>query len=443
MEINIFDRYDAQSKKLIHSLETAGIHRDNYFVHYDGDLPAQGSSPYTYFTGIGSQEKEGLFFDKVKIPQFYGIRHIDGGSANIEYLDRVVGKIHYRDEGYRLVNTVEWYSAENIQLPVKVDRYNRYGQHYSTTFTNENGAYLTEYYDASGDLIISENLMPYSLVLHDRLGEKHFDNLTQFFIYYLKIINVNVSGTYINSLSYPLFISRLLGIRRGTTLFWQEPLADDVPGNMKDELITPKALNQVVFMNYNHMLKVAKLFPKTEIGLNYLSPIGEFVRENHFRMSAFILTNSDNIYGIRDILTSFPELNVTIAAYTNMSQKLLHLEDEFSQLTLIPSIDQDQLSIALAESDIYLDINYGLKVDHIIERAYQQHMIILSYKEVAQYDTNSLIFEDVRDLCNNLSYILTDRTNWQTLMTKMIDKNGIQSTIKDYQKTLNEHVIKA
>jgi len=154
-------------------------------------------------------------------------------------------------------------------------------------------------------------------------------------------------------------------------------------------------------------------------------------------MSAFILTNSDNIYGIRDILTSFPELKVTIAAYTNMSQKLLHLEDEFSQLTLIPSIDQDQLSIALAESDIYLDINYGLKVDHIIERAYQQHMIILSYKEVAQYDTNSLIFEDVRDLCNNLSYILTDRTNWQNLMTKMIDKNGIQSTIEDYQQTLS------
>ena len=83
-----------------------------------------------------------------------------------------------------------------------------------------------------------------------------------------------------------------------------------------------------------------------------------------------------------------------------------------------------------------LDINHGLKVGDILKRAYQQNMIIFSYKEVAQAENQGLIFDEVRDLCNLLSYILTERTNWQKLLTKMVEKNGPQSTLQDYQKVL-------
>ena len=86
MKINIFDRYNDDTKKLIKSLKNAGIERKNLFVHYDGDLPLDGISPFTFFTGYQRESKtqEGLFFDQVVVPAFYDIRHMDGGSANIE-----------------------------------------------------------------------------------------------------------------------------------------------------------------------------------------------------------------------------------------------------------------------------------------------------------------------------------------------------------------------
>ena len=155
-------------------------------------------------------------------------------------------------------------------------------------------------------------------------------------------------------------------------------------------------------------------------------------------MNAFILTNSDNIHGLRDILVNLPELKITVAAYTNMSTKLLHMAEEFPNIRLIPSIDPDELEIELEQSDIYLDINYGLKVDHILERAYQQNMIIFSYQDVMKKGEKSIVFNDTRDLCNNLSYILNDRTSWQRLLTNMIEKDGPLSNIHDYQKILGQ-----
>lgn len=437
MEVNIFDQYNENTKQLMQSLATAGIERKNLFVHYDGELPMDGISPFTFFMDIHEEDQSGLFFDQVKVPDFYDIRHVDGGSANIEYLKNVVGKIRYRKKGYRLVDTVEWFSKENSTTVAKRDRYNLAGQHYASTYFNANVPYKTEYYNSAGQIIVVEDLIHRSIRLHYKKKIYHFENITQFFLFFLKIARINISDIYINSLSFPLFISWALDIKNKTTLFWQESLGKDVPGNMKKELENPTVLKQIIFMEENQLVQVEKRFPATTIQLNYLSNIGEFTRKNRFRNKAFILTNSDNIYGLRDILTNLPELEITIAAYTNMSTKLLYMEEEFNNIRLIPSINEKDLNIELEKADIYLDINHGLKVGNILKRAYQQNMLIFSYKEVAQNGTNSVIFEDIRELCNYLSYILTDRTNWQNLLMKMIEKNGHKSTIKEYKTILN------
>ena len=90
----------------------------------------------------------------------------------------------------------------------------------------------------------------------------------------------------------------------------------------------------------------------------------------------------------------------------------------------------------MEKADIYLDINRGLKVGDILEKAYQQNMMIFSYREVAQKGAEGLVFDDTRDLCNHLSYLLTNRTNWHKLLTKMIEKNGRKSTVQEYHTTL-------
>lgn len=438
MDINIFDQYDENSKRLIQSLTTAGIKRKNLFVHYNGELPDDGISPYDFFTEQKRFDKKqvALFFNQVKVPDFYAIRHVDGGSSNIEYLKRVVGKIYYRKEGYRLVDRVEWLSSMDAQTVVKKDYYNISGLHYSSTYSSSKGAYKTEYYNPKGETIIVEDLVHRSIQLFYKKKTYHFETLTQFFLYFVRVSEIDISNIYINSLSYPLFISRALDIGLKTTLFWQENLGNEVPGNMKNELVAPKTLKQIIFMKEKQLEQVDKMFPNTQIKLGYLSAIGEFKRKNQFRANAFILTNSDNIYGLRDLLSNFPEFNITVAAYTNMSTKLMHLEEEFNNITLIPSIDDERLSQELEKADIYLDINHGLKVGSILEQAYQNQMLIFSYKSVVQAGTRSLVFEDIQELCNNLSYIFTDRGHWKKLLMKMIEKDGKESTVEDYLSCL-------
>lgn len=438
MKINIFDFYNENAKKLIHSLSTAGMEPKSLFVHYEGELPIGGVSPYSFFTKIPQEsEEQGLFFDQVIVPEFYAIRHLDGESAAIEFLQRRVGLIHYQKEGYRLVKMVEWFSNEDSKTIVKRDAYNLAGHHYASTYFGEKGPYQTDYYNLQGQVIVSEDLVHRGIQLNESSKIHHFENVTQFFLYFMKVEQIEPSEIYINSLSYPLFISRALNIGRQTTLFWQEPMGQEVPGNMKNELEKAVTLKRIIFANENQLKQVETKFPATSIALGYLSAIGKFKRSNHYRPQALILTNSDNICGLQEILENFPGLQITVAAYTNMSTKLLHLEEEYSNIQLIPSINEDMLQDELEKADIYLDTNHGLKVGEILQWAYEQNMLIFSYKEVAQPEAYGLVFEEIRDLCNHLSYILTDRTNWQKLLTKMVEKNGPMSTIQNYQALLD------
>ena len=438
MEINIFDRYDENTEKLITSLKTSGINRKNLFVHYEGYLPTGSMSPYTFFTSIEKvkENKQRLFFNQVSVPDFYDIRHIDAVSANIEYLKNIHGKVNYFQKGYRLVDNVVWFSMRNSTDIVKKDYYNSSGIKYASVYFSDSVPYKKEYYNMSGEVVISENLISKAIKLYHDYKIYLFENITQFFIYFLKISQIDVHNVYINSLSFPLFISRALNIRKQTTLFWQEELGKEIPGNMKNELKKATALKRIVFMEEKQLDYVKKSFPDTEVKLDYLSHIGEFVRKNKYRKCAFILTNSDNIYGLEDILTNFPDLKITVAAHTNMSLKLLNMEEKFENIQLIPSINEQELKKELEKSDIYLDINRGTKVGDILKRAYRQNMIILSYKEVVKSGSYGLIFTDVRDLCNHLSYIFINRINWNKLLKKMVEKNGPMSTIGDYQKVL-------
>lgn len=437
MKINIFDRYNETTKKLMRSLDTAALSRQSLFVHYDGELPKGGLSPYSFFSGISDEgDSKGLFFNQVSVPEFYDIRHLDGGRAAIEIYKKRVGIIHYRKQGYRLVHSVDWFSEENSTLVVKKDFYNLSGRHYASTYYGPKGAYQTDYYNLKGQIRVSEDLAHHVIKLIEKSKVHHFDNVTQFFLYFMKVAKIDPSDIYINSLSYPLFISRALNIGRQTTLFWQEELGNEVPGNMRGELENALALKRIIFEQEKHLEQVKKGFPETFVELGYLSAIGEFTRANQYRPQAFILTNSDNIYGLQDILTNFPELQITVAAYTNMSTKLLHMEEEYSNIQLIPSINEERLKLELEKADIYLDINRGLKVGEILKWAYEQNMLIFSYKEVANSKNHALVFDEVRDLCNHLSYILTDRANWQKLLTKMVQSAGPLSSVQDYHEQL-------
>ncbi|GAK31181.1 hypothetical protein WOSG25_080130 [Weissella oryzae SG25] len=442
MKVNIFDFYNEQTQTLLQSLKTANLERSSLFVHYRGELPDGALNPFTYFTGISESNRLGRFFNQVTIPTFYEIRHADGLGASIEFLRQTVGRINYRRKGYRLVDSVDWYSKPDNKELIKKDLYNIAGDHYATTFYNAGQAYVTEYY-RDGVAVIVENLQTQTIQLNYQNQLHFFDNLTQFFLYFLKAADITVTSSYINSLSYPLFISEAIAQKPNATLFWQEPMGENVPGNMANELKQPRALRQIVFDKQAYLEKVTGLYPDTTIELAYLSPIGVFKRQTAYRKNAFVLTNSDNMPGLETILSTFPELMVTVAAQTNMSEKLLNIGEKYTNLHLIPSISDAHLTKELEKADIYLDINAGNKVGDILKRAYQSQMLILSLAKVKQNNYRSLVFEDTKTICDAIASALNKQADWRKMLKQLIEQGGKQSTVADYQQALTKVEIEA
>jgi accessory Sec system glycosyltransferase GtfB len=434
MRVNIFDYYNDNSRKLLRSLDVAGLKYTTFFVHYQGELPKNSVSPFSFFLGINESNGNGLFFNQVKVPEFYDIRHSNNNDATIEFFERVSGRINYRKDGYRLVESVDWYEKEDTTILFKKDLYNLAGTHYATIFYSRNEAYLTEYY-AMGKLVISENHLSRSINLWYQNEKYIFSNLTDFFLFFLKIIDIDIESININSLAYPLFIARSVGEGQITTLFWQESM-NEIPGNMVSELISPLALRQIIFNQESYLKTVQAKYPNTILKLGYLAELGTFTRENKYRKQAFILTNSDDLNGIEILLKEFSDLKVTIAARTNISQKLANLGEKYENVTLLPSASDSDINNEINNSDIYLDINGGLKVGNIISRAYQEHMIILSLKSVNLPTYKSIVVDDIVALRDKLAFIFSSEQNWRLLLKEMRTQLGTESSIKDYKRLL-------
>lgn len=435
MKVNIFDYYDQNTQNLIQSLKTAQLNRQSLFVHYDGELPEGALSPFTFFTKVQETNRRGLFFNRVPVPEFYDIIVGGANSARIQYDGRTAGLITFRREGYRLVDNVVWYSAEDGDKVIKKDFYNIAGIHFATTYFQDGEEYETKYFHED-TTVITEN-HDSGIIKLQYQGQVHdFANLTMFFSYFLQEAKIDPTDIVINSLSYPLFIAHLLN-NQNTTLFWQEPLADNVPGNMVGELEQRQAVTKIIFGNQTQLNQVANQFPQTAVQLAYLSNIGEFVRETQYRPRAFVLTNSDDLRGLNEILTRLPQLHVTVAAFTEMSKKLLDQGDQHQNLRLLPSFSPRGIQKELADADIYLDINAGGKVGNIMREAYQNHMLILTDQNVKTENYKSLDYQQTSTLIADLIAILSDQNMWQAKLEQLISQNGPLSTAADYQKLLS------
>lgn len=110
-------------------------------------------------------------------------------------------------------------------------------------------------------------------------------------------------------------------------------------------------------------------------------------------LKTFILTASDNIEGIEELITTLPEVHFNIAARTTMSSKLASLR-KYKNVSLFPIISDILINHLLEQSDFYLDINYYYEVDNIIDKALSYNKKIYTCKETShRINIADFIFE--------------------------------------------------
>ena len=378
----LFDSYMTESQNLHNSFKASGVDCNAVVINDDGFLPDGVESVYQYFLKLGKSGKP-KYFNEIPIPDYWEITSTNN-SGTINDMGRVKARMFYANPtNKRLVRAVEWLDDKNIVR--FCDYYNKQGVLYArSTFDASQKIILKSYFDKKGREVIVEDFVTGDIILNLQGKVIIFDSKVDFVLYYLRETGLDEGRLFINSLGTPFFVSNKLGAGdmsdKKDILFWQEYKRDDIPGNMQF-IIEGKAprINRIFVQKKSAYDKLIELgAPEDIVSLKgYVYP---FVRNSRRTREALILTNSDKIDHLSDIVEALPDVHFHVAALTEMSSKLMS-HDRYDNVTLYPTVTEDMVNKLYGKCDIYLDINREAEILSAVNRAFLNNQLIFAFKE--------------------------------------------------------------
>ena len=381
--IQLFDVYNQESQDLHYSLTAAGLSDLTVVIEPDGFLPDGVVSPFTYY--LDYDRGKPLYFNQVPVPDFWEIAgNNQFGTINDLNQERAV--IHFADGlQARLVKKVEWKTPAGRIF--QVDHYNRFGACFAkTTFDASGQAIMTSYRNVDQKEVILENHVTGDILLTlEGQGLRHFSGRVAFIIDFLQGLKVNLDHLLFNTLSTSFLTSFHFPDKSGQDiLVWQEPLHDDIPGNMQlileNDQLRAKTIIIPDYATYERALQLTdeKFHHKfSHLGYHY-----HFKRDNFVRPDALIVTNSDQLEQVEKLVESLPNVTFRIAAVTEMSSKLLDML-RYPNVVLYQNSSPQKIQELYQLSDIYLDINYGNELLQAVRQAFEHNQLILAFEETA------------------------------------------------------------
>ncbi|MBM7643451.1 accessory Sec system glycosylation chaperone GtfB [Streptococcus loxodontisalivarius] len=407
--INLFDEYTQTSWDLHYSLIMSGYNNPTISIADDGFLPDDVTSPYLYFTGFAEETGHPLYFNDVKVPDYWEIRASNNNGEIFDYRQKR-GHIHYAKPSHnRLVKAVDWYDQSGRTR--LTDRYNKFGYRFAQTSYNlSNQAVMTTYFDKNGFEVLVENHVTGTIVLNQEEQVLIFKSRVDFVIHYLKVAGFNLDRIFYNSLSTPFLVAYYLNQPGSDLLFWHEEIGDSIPQNMVTAFSNLNRPTGIVAQNplvYQKMLGL--MTPEQQMKVNFLGYIYPFKRDNIGRKEALVLTNSDQLQGFEEFVTSNPEITFHVGAITEMSPKLMAF-GQYANVALYPNITTARVQELYQTCDIYLDINHGSEILSAVRTAFENNMIILSFDKTCHHKeltSPSHIFsmEQAGQMAKSLTYL--------------------------------------
>ncbi|GAA4156553.1 accessory Sec system glycosylation chaperone GtfB [Gryllotalpicola daejeonensis] len=426
----LFDSFDEATRQLTRSLHAAGIPFTPVVITYQGELPDDALCPFVAYTGLPRTGRP-LFFNEVPVPPWCEIRHGREEHGEILRDGFLLGRINYEANSFRQVESVDWLLPDGAVS--HTDLYDRYGSRYATRYCSNGAAYQTVY-SGPGEWTIEVDHATRVIVLRSATRVLAFDSLTQFVSFFIDDQRIPHDSLLINSLSYPLFVARARATHPNTTLFWQEPMPGAVPENMALELELPTALRRIVFFDEALRAKVAAHHPNTAVELAYLSHLDQFAEKRDYDpRRAFILTASDEIPGLVELLEAFPDVTISVAAMTLMSAKLHDLAARYPNLVLTPTINHTGIRTELEQASVYLDINAGPEVLDVVRAAYHLDLVVLALGAQAKAPDFSLTSATVDELKARVDAVTSTRSARSRALDELHTQHGPLSTAEDWR----------
>lgn len=443
--INLFERYTANEVDLEHSLLCSGYTHQTVVLEDDGYLPDHILSPLRFFLGEPVEQKRPpLFFNALNVPYFWEIK---GDNRQAEIYDgyKKKGIINYsqRKGDYRSIASVTWLNDEGRIRSVQL--YNKFGECFGKQTYSDGQLALTTYFDAEQREVILYHHVTKIIELHYQGKDFIFSDTLDFILFFIKVSGLDVSQMIYNSLGLPFFISNKLqevapNAGYDHWLFWQEESAV-LPENMK-YLMASKAspTQKIIVQNWREFLNIkAQVAKDLKLPIQYLGFIFDFKKEVKRTHRALILTHSDEVLHLKALAQILPHLTFEVAAYTEMSTKLLALGKQ-ANIELYPNINDQELETLLESSDLYLDINGGSEAGGILRKSFDYNLLGFGFSETqhdSKYTTPSNVFpaseyKAMASLINNLT------RNEKIYQEAVINQQHFagQSSVQDYKRIL-------
>lgn len=384
--ILLFDNYGQDSQSLHTSFKLAGYDLPVAVIEDDGFLPEDVISVYGFFLGDFKMASGGgakpKYFDEITVPDYWEISG-NNNSGKVQDMSRERGRIFYAEPKHkRLVRVVDWYDERGI---VRFsDHYNRYGVIFARTIFSEKGKRVNKsYFSPEGREIIVENFVTGDIILNEGEQVRIFHTKADFVLHFFVKAELKQKRIFFNSLSTPFFASNKLSASvKRDVLFWQESVNKDIPGNMQMIFNGQAARTATVMVQKKQPYDKLRTLGARRDMLHRLGFIYPFEKENGHKAEALICTNSDRIEYCAELVKALPQMHFHIAALTEMSSKLMSMED-YDNVSLYPGVKANVLDELFVKCDYYFDINHEAEIVSAVRRAFLHNHLIFAFKETA------------------------------------------------------------
>lgn len=405
--INLFETFDTNSLDLIRSQLYADFNIKAIVIKDNGFTPDQIDSPVKFFCNL-PKVGHALYFNKVPFPKYWRIESKQQ-KANVYDLDKKRAEIIYNPaNNFHEVMEVRFLNQAN-QISW-VNHYNNHGFLFAKTYYLNNQPALKKYFNKEKREVIIQNLKTNNICLNFKQNQYHFENIQDFILFYLNLRNFNLDQILFNSVNFAQMFNSKLNTKDHNIFICSN--TQDL-----DKLVSVKSIKHVLFTNYRTWQNAQNKLPKDHREYDFLGTIYPHPRSNHLKPNALILTNSDQIEGLEQIVKLMPNLQVNIASITTMSNKLLGFK-KYNNVSLYPNVNYQKIAELFNICDVYLDINYQNEILNGVRSAFEQNMLITGFDNTLhnkQYVADSAIFkqDEVKQLADFVKSALASPANMQ------------------------------
>ena len=418
--INLFQTYNQDAWDVHYTQLRQGKDYPTIVIEDDGFLPSDVDSIY-HFLGYNTCEYNPLHLNNLTLPFAYEVER-EGADFFIMSNDRIVGKVLlYGEPIERIVKEVWWLDSKGY--PYKKDYYNQYGYCFKVeTYVTDLGLVSTSYYSVSGEVLLDENHLVGSILYNNQL----YLNKLSLYNKCLAELGYSKEPITFNHLGTPLEVV-LSSLEVGHELIFQEEVSvNSIPENLQYVIHNSDKISISVTNRSTH--SVLEKLCKVQFMMVWVPTVSEL---GSFK-DILITTQTDQLTSIEDFVQKLPEIEFHIAAPTQMSSKLLDLNN-YSNVHLYPSVSSDNLDALFTKCGLFLDIAMSPTVFKANRRAVENNLLRVGLIGVStgKYisGTNLFSLKSLDSLIDYLGKVTSTKENLQNAISEENLELGLKMDI--------------